>query len=158
MVLISGENFAGRANEDFGQVKPVLQALLTCLLQLHNAGIVHGDVKPRNIMRTGGISSFLYRLRRPSSSSAECISCSSNTLQFPAGSSISMPAPVSPPLPALTPRQNFAADLLAPNAARCVFSFACCPILTFLTVSTAGTRLRSSLPLMAAMLVSKNST
>jgi hypothetical protein len=83
-VLVSGENVAGRANEDFGQVKPVLQALVTCLLQLHNAGIVHGDVKPRNIMRTGGISSFLYRLRQPSSASADSTSFSSKTLQFSA--------------------------------------------------------------------------
>jgi tRNA A-37 threonylcarbamoyl transferase component Bud32 len=84
MVLVSGENFAGRANEDFGQVKPVLQALLTCLLKLHNAGIVHGDVKPRNIVRTGGISSFLYRLSHPSTASADHISFSSETLQFSA--------------------------------------------------------------------------
>lgn len=59
----SGENIAGRAAEDFGQVKPILQALLTCVLHLHKAGVIHGDIKPRNMMRTGGISSFLYRYR-----------------------------------------------------------------------------------------------
>jgi hypothetical protein len=30
-------------------------------LHLHKAGVIHGDIKPRNMMRTGGISSFLYR-------------------------------------------------------------------------------------------------
>ena len=61
MVACSGENIAGRASEDFKHVEPVLQALLTSVMHLHAAGIVHGDIKPRNIMRTGGVSSNLYR-------------------------------------------------------------------------------------------------
>ena len=61
MVACSGENIAGRASEDFKQVEPILHALLTSVMHLHAAGIVHGDIKPRNIMRTGGVSSYLYR-------------------------------------------------------------------------------------------------
>jgi serine/threonine protein kinase len=43
-------------------VKPIMQALLTSVLLLHESGIVHGDIKPKNIMRTGGVGSIMYRL------------------------------------------------------------------------------------------------
>ncbi len=63
IITCSGENVAGRALEDFDQVKPILEALLKSVLNLHLAGVVHADLKPRNIMRTGGINSFFYRFR-----------------------------------------------------------------------------------------------
>jgi serine/threonine protein kinase len=116
---VSGENMAARAAEDFSQVKPIMQALLTSVLLLHDAGIVHGDIKPRNIMRTGGVGSFMYRCGTSmsiTSRSKPNIPPSPNT-----DSSTSTQAPVfrPPPVPIL-PR-NFAIALLAPNPAQCVF-------------------------------------
>ena len=40
------------AGSDFMQIKFIFKQIINCIQHLHNNGIIHGDLKPLNIMRT----------------------------------------------------------------------------------------------------------
>ena len=50
--IIRSERFAGH---DVDMARIVLKGLATALQHMHACGLVHGDVKPRNVVRIAGV-------------------------------------------------------------------------------------------------------